>query len=517
MPVTIRIRRDTAFNWASANPVLALGEPGYETGTGRLKVGNGTTAWNALSYFNVVTADGILPAQTGNSGKYLGTNGTTVAWSSLSGDASLLTGIPAGQLTGTVPTAALPPLAITDTFVVASQAAMLALTAEAGDVAIRTDTNTTYILSTNSPGTLADWKQILVPTGGVTSVAGSGGTSGLTLTGGPITSTGTLTIGGTLAVANGGTGSTSASAARTALGLVIGTNVQAQDAELQAIAGLTSAANSIPYFTGSGTAALLTLDTSGTLSTNSDTRVPSQKAVKTYVDAAVTGLLDYKGGTNCSANPNYPSSSLKGDAYTVTVAGKIGGASGKSVDIGDVYIATADNAGGTEASVGTSWIVLEHNLAGVLLAANNLSDVANLATTQANLGIMAAATQAEQESSFILTAAVTPRHQHFHPSAAKAWIQFTVSGTTVTVRANYAVFSVSRTGVGQYTITLAVAFSTAFYAVAYAVSNNVAGTSGLVVNTNVMAAGTYSIYVANLAGTLDDPASISLVFYGDFP
>ena len=42
--------------------------------------------------------------------------------------------------------------------------------------------------------------------GSVTSVSGSGGTTGLTLTGGPITTTGTLTLGGTLAVANGGTG-----------------------------------------------------------------------------------------------------------------------------------------------------------------------------------------------------------------------------------------------------------------------------------------------------------------------
>ncbi len=46
----IKLRRDTAANWSSANPVLALGEPGYDTTNNKLKIGNGTTAWNSLSY-----------------------------------------------------------------------------------------------------------------------------------------------------------------------------------------------------------------------------------------------------------------------------------------------------------------------------------------------------------------------------------------------------------------------------------------------------------------------------------
>ena len=64
----------------------------------------------------------------------------------------------------------LPALAITDTFVVASQAAMLALTAEIGDLAVRTDINQTFILRVAGASTLANWTQFLTPTDTVTSV-----------------------------------------------------------------------------------------------------------------------------------------------------------------------------------------------------------------------------------------------------------------------------------------------------------------------------------------------------------
>lgn len=82
--------------------------------------------------------------------------------------------IPVLDGSGLLATSTLPPLAITQASVVASQAAMLALAAQRGDVAIRTDTGKSYILSTDSPGTLADWVEIRAA-GAVTSVNGQTG------------------------------------------------------------------------------------------------------------------------------------------------------------------------------------------------------------------------------------------------------------------------------------------------------------------------------------------------------
>lgn len=75
---------------------------------------------------------------------------------------------------GLVPTSQIPAIAITEVFTVVSQAAMLALTAQRGDVAVRTDVAKTFILSTDSPSTLADWKEIPA-IGAVVSVNGQQG------------------------------------------------------------------------------------------------------------------------------------------------------------------------------------------------------------------------------------------------------------------------------------------------------------------------------------------------------
>lgn len=82
---------------------------------------------------------------------------------------------------GKLPSSQVPAIAITDTFVVASEAAMLALsTAEQGDVAVRTDLNKSFILVSGSPATLSNWQELLTPTDVVQSVNGQTGSVVLT-------------------------------------------------------------------------------------------------------------------------------------------------------------------------------------------------------------------------------------------------------------------------------------------------------------------------------------------------
>ena len=142
MATLIQFRRGTASQWTSANTILHAGELGFETNTGKFKIGDGSTAWNDLGYASV------LPA----------TLNDYVLNSALGANSGVATLDSSGKLT----LSQLPDLAKVTVHSVANQTARLALSVEPGDIAIQTDTGDTYVLASSPASTNGNWAKITV-------------------------------------------------------------------------------------------------------------------------------------------------------------------------------------------------------------------------------------------------------------------------------------------------------------------------------------------------------------------
>ena len=72
MTTRIKLRRDTATNWTTENPILAAGEPGLETDTGKTKYGDGSTRWNVLDYSGggSLTSTSSIEIETGDADRW---------------------------------------------------------------------------------------------------------------------------------------------------------------------------------------------------------------------------------------------------------------------------------------------------------------------------------------------------------------------------------------------------------------------------------------------------------------
>lgn len=133
-----------------------------------------TTTATQLGYLDATSSiQTQLNTQAGN----ISTN--TSAISAINSAKGAANGFATLDGSGTLSTAQIPPLTITNTYVVGSQSAMLALNAHIGDVAVRTDVNQNFILQNVPASTLGNWVQLLTPAAPVQSVNGFTGTVSL--------------------------------------------------------------------------------------------------------------------------------------------------------------------------------------------------------------------------------------------------------------------------------------------------------------------------------------------------
>jgi hypothetical protein len=199
---------------------------------------------------------------------------------------SAANGVASLDASGKVPAAELPDISITSTQVVANQVDMLALTAEVGDVAVRTDVNKTFILTASPSSTLANWQELLTPTDSVLSVDGLTGAVDLSgvylgLAGG--TMTGAIAMG-----TNKITGLGTPTSAQDATTKTYVDNLVVAPSNLTGVITSVGAATSIASQTGTGTK--FVVDTSPTIatptftgnttaSTINSTTIPSSKTL----------------------------------------------------------------------------------------------------------------------------------------------------------------------------------------------------------------------------------------------
>ena len=163
-------RNATAAQWTTANPILLKGELGLEVDTGKIKFGDGVKAWSALAYIA-----GSGESTTVNIEDVIG------AGTAAKKDVGTAEGnIPVLGTGGKLAVDVLPAIAISEVYAVSSQAEMLALTAQTGDIAIRSDVNKSYVLSADDPAVVGNWLELLVPEDAVLSVNGKTGTVVLT-------------------------------------------------------------------------------------------------------------------------------------------------------------------------------------------------------------------------------------------------------------------------------------------------------------------------------------------------
>ncbi len=162
-----------AYDLQISNPGVTASKPAKLDANKKIVSGNidlTSEVTGQLPYANMNIANGDLTIAK--------TSGLQTALDSkiASSEKGVANGVATLGPDGKLPSAQVPALAITETFVVASQSEQVALTAQVGDVAVRTDLNKTFILRVEPATTFSNWTEILNPAAPVQTVNGQTGT-----------------------------------------------------------------------------------------------------------------------------------------------------------------------------------------------------------------------------------------------------------------------------------------------------------------------------------------------------
>lgn len=265
--------------------------------------------------------------------------------------------------------------------------------------------NGTKVLAVNAATTDVEW--VSIPGGGsVTSVNASGGSTGLTFSGGPITSSGTLTIGGILALGSGGTGSGTAAGARVNIlpsytgnaGKTLVVNALGTDAEWSAtVGGVTSVS-------GTGTVNGLTL--TGTVTGSGSLTLGGTLALTSGQVTTALGFTPYNAtnpsgytsnaGTVTAVTGTAPIVSSGGTtpAISISVATTLAAGSMSAADKTklDGVAANATSNAGTVTSVAGTGTVSGLSLSGTVTSAGSITLGGTLAVTATNFASQTANT-----------------------------------------------------------------------------------------------------------------------------